>query len=288
MRKVIAAAIVVLSLSVLPAAEGSRTRPSGAEAARIETHLEVVSRTLRSTSTVHLTDQQREARARVLDWLDEYRRRGVFPHNHVRPGERVPVFVDPHGTPCAVGYLMLRAGEDDLIEEIVRTDNLVRIHTLWDDERVALWLQAHGLTLEEAALIQPAYDWLPPPEPQPVQAVSRAYRPATVGLSVATAALASYAAMGDPLGGAPWADVLTIGIAMGQTLMLVEAADTDAAEPDWAVGLNVFGLVASVGSEISRLLRREDAQRERPATVAVRPYVVPGLYGTEIGFAIRR
>jgi hypothetical protein len=92
--------------------------------------------------------------------------------------------------------------------------------------------------------------------------------------------------MADPHAGTPWAEILTLGTAVGHTYMLVDAADTTGEEPSWAVGLNVFGLVASVGSEISRVLRRGDDEQERLAAVDVRPYVAPGRNGTEMGFAI--
>jgi hypothetical protein len=259
---------------------------SGAEVARIQAHLQAVNRALRATTTEHLTLEQREARATVLDWLDEYRSAGVFPHNHVRPGERVPVFVDPHGTPCAVGYLMLRSGEEELVEEIVRTDNLVRVHALRDDLRVARWLGAHGLTLDEAARIQPTYDGFPW-DPGPIPRVSRSYRPATVGLSVATAALASYAMMSNPLAGTPWADLMTLGTAAGHSVLLANAGRSEAMEPGWAIGLNVFGLVTSVGSVASRIVRRDHAQPTATPALAVRPYVAPGPYGTEVGFVMR-
>lgn len=35
--------------------------------------------------------------------------------NARRSGLVVPVFVDPHRTPCAVGYLMLRSAEHTLV-----------------------------------------------------------------------------------------------------------------------------------------------------------------------------
>jgi hypothetical protein len=218
--------------------------------------------------------------------LDEYRAAGVFPHNHVRAGQRVPVFVDPQGTPCAVGYLMLRAGREDLVESIVRAHNLVRVRALGDDPRVAAWLETQGITLTEAALIQPAYDYFPPPT-NPVPASSN-YRPATVGFSLATAALASYTAVLGADRGTPWVDALAFGTTMGHAYMILNANDTRADEPSWAVGLNVIGLVASVGSEVYRLARRGDSQREVREPAAVQAYVVPSGNGMQLGVAIRR
>jgi hypothetical protein len=139
--------------------------------------------------------------------------------------------------------------------------------------------------LAEAALIQPQYGYVPPPK-NPVP-VSSSYKPATVGLSVATAALTSYMAMSGPDRGTPWADALVLGTAMGHTYMILNANDTAADEPTWAVGLNVVGLVASVGSEVLRIARRGDAQGQVRESAAVQSYVSPGRNGTEIGFAIQ-
>jgi hypothetical protein len=246
-----------------------------------------VSHALRAEPTTHLTDEQRTARQLALDWLDEYRAAGVFPHNHVRPGERVSVFVDPHGTPCAVGYLMLRSGEEQLVEEIVRTDNLIRVHELRDDPRVAAWLQAHGLTLDDAALIQPQYTGLPSPQPSDPPA-ARSYVPVTVGLSLATAALVSFVATTSPRSGSPWVDVLAVGTSMGQVYLVRDASETTAREPRWAEALNMVGFLASIGAEVVRISGQiEDAEGDSRPAVALRPYVAPGPYGTEIGFALR-
>ena len=278
MRRGMRAILVAAPLCILLAA-GAPFGPSDhGEVARIQRHLADVSQALRSAPDGHLTQEQRRARRVTLDWLDEYRAAGIFPHNHVRPGQRVSVFVDPHGTPCAVGYLMLRSGYDNLVESIVRTDNLIRVPDLQDDARVGAWLDAHGLTLAEAALIQPTYG--PPPEP-------RGYKLATLGLSVATGTVASYMVRSAPQSGAPWADVLAVGTAMGHTYMILNANDTAVDEPTWAVGLNVVGLVASVSSEVFRLARRGAPRDGINEAAAVQTYVAPGLNGTEIGFAIR-
>jgi len=285
MHRTIVCGLIAVPLCVILTADAPPARPDNPEVSRIQDHLSEVSRALRAETTVHLTNEQQGARRAALDWLDAYRAAGVFPHNHVRPGQRVPVFVDPHGTPCAVGYLMLRSGHRDLVEEIVRTDNLVRVHELREDGRVAAWLDAHGLTLAEAARIQPWYDPTPlPTDPVPV---SSSYRPATVGLSLATAALASYAAMSGPDRGTPWVDALSVGTAMGHAYMILNANDTAAYEPTWAVGLNVVGLVASVGSTVLRIARRSDVRGQVSESAVVRTYVAPGRNGTEVGFAIQ-
>ena len=276
-------ALIALPLFALLVVELRSPPTAVSETERIQDHLSRVSSALRSRPPAHLTDQQLEARRTTLEWLDEYRAAGVFPHNHVRSDARVPVFVDPHGTPCAVGYLLLRSGQHDLVEKIVRTDNLVRVRELEGDAGVAAWLDARGLTLEEAALIQPMYG---PPIGSPVP-VSSSYASTTVGLSIVTAALASYAAMAEPTGGAPWVDALVLGTGIAHTYMILGRTD-GVEEPAWAAGLNILGVVASIGSAVLRVAGRRDSGAKRSASSEIRPYVKPGRNGTELGFAVSR
>lgn len=127
------------------------------ERARIAAHLARVEVNLRATDVASLARAQRSARARNLDVLQEYRERGLFPHNHVVMGHRTPVFVDEHGTQCAVGFLIARSGRSDLTQRIARTRNLARIAELAGDPEMQDWLDLAGLTLVEAGMIQPAY-----------------------------------------------------------------------------------------------------------------------------------
>lgn len=256
-----------------------------AEVARIQDHLGGVLRSLQTDPPAHLTPRQLAARRTAIGWLEEYRAAGRFPHNHVHPEGRVPVFVDPHGTPCAVGYLMLRSGEHELVEEIVRTDNLVRVPELAGDERLGAWLDEHGLTLAEAARIQPMYQPQPPPQMPVVHA--RYDEPVTVGLSVATAALASYAAMVEPREGRPWLDALMIGTTVGHTALLVNAGTNDVEDEGWVIGLNVVGALVALGSTVVRALGRDDVETGQ-AEAGVQAFVAPGRYGTEVGFSVRR
>ena len=126
------------------------------EIGRVRRHLEGAERMLASRDLSTLARQQCDARARRTAELREYRLRGVFPHNH-RQHERTPVFVDEHGTRCAMAYLIERSGEKDLVARIAASRNLSRIRDLADDAELAAWLVRNGLTLAEAARIQPQY-----------------------------------------------------------------------------------------------------------------------------------
>jgi hypothetical protein len=112
---------------------------------------------LRSADVDHLDAERSAARARLLEYLDQYRRRAVFPHNHVVSGRRTTVFIDEHGTHCAVGYLMARAGDGALARRIADTANLARVADLTGDPELRDWLDRNGLSALEAAMIQPAY-----------------------------------------------------------------------------------------------------------------------------------
>lgn len=93
----------------------------------------------------------------MLGYLDQYRRHGVFPHNHVVSDRRTNVFIDEHDTHCAVGYLMAKTGAGDLARRIAETANLARIADLAADPELRDWLDRNGLSVLEAAMIQPTY-----------------------------------------------------------------------------------------------------------------------------------
>ncbi len=246
---------------------------------RVQAHLDRVAHLLRASPPPHLTPEQLSARRVTLDWLDEYRTAGVFPHNHVLPNTRTSIFVDPHGTPCAVGYLLLRSGEHELVEEVVHADNLIRVPDLEGDPRVAHWLDTRGLTMEEAALIQPAYDWSPPD----IGAQNTSYYvPTTVGLSIATAALVSYNAIAGTDRGGPLVDGLLVGAALGHLALL---ADDDSGEHHASAGLNAVGLFAAVGTEVVRLMRGGDEGVGADSRLS--SHLAPGPNGMEFGLTLR-
>jgi hypothetical protein len=122
---------------------------------RIQTWLSHVERFLRQQDVSHLSPLQRERRAVHLGHLQAYWRAGRFPHNHVTPG-LAPVFIDEHGTACAVGQLLLQGGAAELAHQIAREQLLGRLPEI-DSPALARWARENGFTLEELALIQPSY-----------------------------------------------------------------------------------------------------------------------------------
>jgi hypothetical protein len=75
--------------------------------------------------------------------------------------EPIPVFIDEHGMHCAVGYLMMLTGEEEMAQRISKTDNYAWVKDIHDPARPA-WQRASGLTVENLKLIQGAYDFYMP------------------------------------------------------------------------------------------------------------------------------
>lgn len=122
----------------------------------IQAHLATVLTVLQHNPTSHLSKAQKESRKRLLDELADYRVAGKFPINYYRQ-ERIPVFIDPHNTYCAVGYLMKQSGYQDLAKRIAAADNYVWVKDI-KDAQLSEWQQASGFSIEELKLIQGAYD----------------------------------------------------------------------------------------------------------------------------------
>lgn len=258
-----------LLLAALPLAGRSERHevPDVAEAARIQHHLATVASELRARPPDHLSASQFRARAEVIAWLEEYTSNGVFPHNHVVLDGRTPIFVDPHGTPCAVGFLLLRSGESELVRDVVQADNLVRVPDLADEPRLQRWLQGRGLTLEEAARIQPAYG---PAPPNPVPAERSTYAGVTVGMSVLTAAASAYSAFSEPgPESGPWLEMVTAAASLGHLAMVFVGNERDnGAEPTWSKNANAVGAVLAALVTVDRMRRRGAAQTPATSPVA--------------------
>jgi hypothetical protein len=106
------------------------------------------------------------SREQQIERLRAYRRAGKFPRNRLVEKQRVPIFVDDQGTPCAVASLMIEDGRRADVLAIARANNLVRVMEVHEGPLVD-WLLRSGLLQEEAALIQPSYDWVERPVPRP-------------------------------------------------------------------------------------------------------------------------
>jgi len=98
-----------------------------------------------------------EVRRLLLEELALYRAEGRFPKNRAFATSFMPCFIDDEGTRCAMAHLMEIGGASDLVQEIAAKRNYAFVRELADDARVIAWLEAAGLTVAEAARIQPTY-----------------------------------------------------------------------------------------------------------------------------------
>ncbi len=122
----------------------------------IQTHLTEVLKVLRNNPTDHLNEAQLAMRTHLISVLDAYREEGLFPMNYYRE-ERLPVFIDEHGTHCAVGFLMMETGYDHVAHRIASTNNYAWVKEI-QDPALPEWQQLSGFTVAELKLIQGAYD----------------------------------------------------------------------------------------------------------------------------------
>ena len=135
-------------------------------------------------------DRRARQRAFHAARLRLYKERGDFPRNYDFPGEAVPYFVDRGtGAICAVGHLLKSSGRMDIVDRVAAMNNNVWVRELAGDSAFTGWLEAHGLTLAEAARIQAPY--VGDPEPSPRVARDNAV-PAGTSVALGTALVASY------------------------------------------------------------------------------------------------
>jgi hypothetical protein len=126
------------------------------ESARLRRHFAAVERELLARDASALSPAQRAARREQVRLLRRYAAEGNFPRNEFLPGQ-VPFFRDSRGNLCAMAFLVAASGRGDIVDHVVRTRNNAYLPELADEPGLAEWLDQHGLTLAEAARIQPTY-----------------------------------------------------------------------------------------------------------------------------------
>jgi len=128
------------------------------ERERIQKHLAEAEADMRSNPPAGLNSTQMKNRLALLDSLREYRLRGEFPKNLDFPDRLIPYFIDAAGVPCAMGQLIIASGHASLAEDVRATMNNAYVPEIAAaDPRLAAWGAEHGITLEEAARVQPGY-----------------------------------------------------------------------------------------------------------------------------------
>lgn len=289
-------------LLILPAAAllaGALTLPRGArvasttheplprplEVVRLQAHFDSVDTELRQATVV--AGQRTGSRATLIRWLREYREAGRFPRNDRFPQRAIPFFRDSDGTLCAMAYLIERSGRGDLVDRVALTRNNAFIVELAGDPELRSWLDSVGLTVAEAARIQPSYDFGPDPEDQKVGSDYAVGSILVSGTSLATLGLNLFA----PSRSSGWA-----GVIAGGAGLIAGAANLDGNNGTKKVALAdlFFGGMAAAGG-LYRLIRPsavhpsdELSQQSggAQARLALEPQVIPASDGTRLGLAM--
>ncbi len=149
-------------LNVVPEQQLLQQTAFANDQARIATHLRLVEQMLREHHYPAFDAQQRTNRLRHLDVLHDYHRTGVFPTNHYHP-ERRPYFRDNNQVLCAVGYLLWKDGQQELVNRINLENNYGYLFDLARQyPEIEAWATENGFMLQELAWIQPAYEPIKP------------------------------------------------------------------------------------------------------------------------------
>jgi len=240
------------------------------EIARLRAHFDSVDAELRSAALVRATPSRQAGRATLIRWLREYRDAGRFPQNDRFPIP-TPFFRDDQGTLCAMAYLIARSGRADIVDRVARTRNNAYIAELSQDAGLQMWLDSVGLSVAEAARIQPTYG----PHVDADNAVSDDYAITSVlvsGTSLATLGLNLIA----PSRGTGWA-----GVIAGTAAVIAGVANFDGNNGTQNVAAaNALIGVGAIAVGLYRMLDQRSARLVEPHVVAT-----PG--GPRFGLAIQ-
>lgn len=259
------------------------------EVARLGAHFDSVDVELRHPKALPLTPAQRTVRITLIGWLREYREAGTFPRNDRFPNQALPFFRDSHGALCAMAYLIERSGRRDLVNRVALTRNNAFIPELAGDPELRAWLDSVGLSVAEAARIQPTYE--PPPNVPEDQAVSANYALTSIlvsGASLTTLGLNFIS----PSKSTGWAGLLagSAGIIAGA----VNLDGTDGTDKVATANMIAGGGALAVG--LYRLLsprpaRPVDGLSPQPessnARIAISPVVIPTSGSPRLGLAVQ-
>ena len=283
-------ACVVMSTLAWPAREQPAPHAAGAvihdgELSRLRAHFDSVDRELRRADVSTLTDSQRASRQRIIAWLRDYRHAGIFPRNDRFPAKAMPYFRDSRGVPCAMAYLVAQSGRQDIVDHIASTRNNAFIRELADDRDLVRWVDSVGLTLDEAARIQPQY------QADPETTVDASYALATVivsGAALTTTGLNAVAPsvtsglIGVVTGGAATLTGLAILVSGTQTTNDKDTAKLAAANlvaGTLSLGLGIRGIA------VARRKGASATNHKRQASFIHTPAVVPGRYGPQVALS---
>jgi len=99
------------------------------------------------------TPELAQRRAQMIAWLHDYAQAGQFPQD--ADGNPLSVFRDARGVRCPMAELIYRSGHGDLVDQVARTHNDLRLADVHGGPLYA-WIVESGLTQEEVTMIQGA------------------------------------------------------------------------------------------------------------------------------------
>jgi len=276
--------------NVVDQESGART----VEVRRIRAHFDSVLAELGSRDLAMLSAAQSANRSTLLTTLRAYRDRGMFPHNYDFPGEAVPYFVDRGtGARCAVGHLLASTGRRDIVDRVARADNNVRVAQLAGDTAFTAWLDANGLTLAEAAWIQPQYDG---PPVQPIVATpNRKHTPVALPVAMGASALAgAWNAFANANGQSSVATAIGFGsglVAVGLSASYMGRESVPRAMSITTAAVGGLSVALSARSlhrhNVIEAAEREAAQKSRVSDAAVAPIIPVGGSGVGVSVSFR-
>lgn len=270
-----------IALGAARAPKGEYDNHLRKEVVRLRAHFDSVDSELRTRDVSRLSPAQRTQRQRLVTWLEEYRNAGVFPINDRFQGRLVPFFRDSKGTLCAMAYLIDRSGRRDIVDKVASSRNNAFIPELTDDPALVAWLDSNGLTVAEAARIQPAYNF--PPFPQDANRVSSDFAIATVLLGGGSLAASTVNVVSPSL----VSEVAGLFVGGGAILHGINHLDQNRGTKRVANASIITGSVsvaASVASYIRSRTKAKAAER-RSSRVIISPAVMPTQSSYRLGLA---
>ena len=249
------------------------------EVVRLRAHFDSVDVELRSRDVSRLTSSQIERRANLVQWLREYRNAGTFPINDRFPGKSVPFFRDSRGVLCAMAYLIDRSGHREIVDKVAHTRNNAYIAELADDPALIQWLDENGLSVAEAARIQPAYI-------DPAERVDSDFALRTVTLGGLSLASAAVNIVKPKLAG----EILGVLIGSAAIVNGLAESDTNRGTKRVANASKITGgiaVAAGVGAFLWPRIKSLDPANGRKSekTVSITPSIVPTANSYRVGVA---
>ncbi|MDJ0520599.1 MAG: HEAT repeat domain-containing protein [Planctomycetota bacterium] len=148
------AVVIVFAVSGPPASDSERARQDAYKLAKVRE----VADELAGRDTAHLDAEQLARRQALIDALQAYADAGEFACNDGHGGHAVPELVDAQGRTCALANLIRVSGHEDLLMRLTREKNHAYAADLVGDVEFRVWLEDHGLSMDEAAYIMgPGY-----------------------------------------------------------------------------------------------------------------------------------